>query len=188
MALAKRALKALPSESSKELQSLEIGDFVQIQNQTGNLPNKWLSTGVVSEVLPHRQYNIDVDGSRRIILRNRLFLRKRLPVTRKNDFAQDFDVPDIPLVRGTIQSSGSEDVAEPTIQHDRNIVVPPPVSPNENTASDVPIPPATTDMPAIPLRRSNRQRVERKLFSAKMHGKTSWFFMNIRKSPKSIHF
>ena len=40
MALAKRALKALPSEG-KELQPLEIGDCVQIQNQTGNHPHKW---------------------------------------------------------------------------------------------------------------------------------------------------
>ena len=171
MALAKRALKALPSES-KELQPLEIGDCVQIQNQTGNHPNKWLSTGVVSEVLPHRQYNIVVDGSRRITLRNRRFLRKILPVTRKNDFAPDFDVPDIPLVRETIQPSEPEDVAEPTMQHDRNIVVPPSVSPNGNTSNEVPIPPVTTEMPAVPLRRSTRPRVERKLFSARMHGKT----------------
>ena len=93
-------------------------------------------------------------------------------MTRKNDFAPDFDVPDIPLVRETIQPSEPEDVAEPTMQHDRNIVVPPSVSPNENTSNEVPIPPVTTEMPAVPLRRSTRPRVERKLFSARMHGKT----------------
>ena len=167
----KSALKGLPSES-KELLPLKIGDCVQIQNQTGNHPNKWLSTGVVSEVLPHRQYNIVVDGSRQITLQNRRFLRKILPVTRKNDFAPDFDVPDIPLVRETIQPSEPEDMAKPTIQHDRNIVMPPLVTPNENTANDVPIPPVNTDMPAVSLRQSTRQRVEPKLFSARIHGKT----------------
>ena len=89
-------------------------------------------------------------------------------MTRKNDFAPDCDVPDIPIVRETIQPSETEDVAEPTIQHVRNIVVPPLVIPNENTANDVFIPPVPTDMPAVPLQRSTRQRVERKLFSARM--------------------
>ena len=56
MALAKRVLKpaSLPHDK-RELHPLEIGDSVQIQNQTGAHPNKWSNTGVVSEVLPYRQ-------------------------------------------------------------------------------------------------------------------------------------
>ncbi len=68
MALAKRALEAVVEK--RELKPLGVGDYVQIQNQSGNHPTKWDCTGVVSEVLPHRQYNIVVDGSRRITLRN----------------------------------------------------------------------------------------------------------------------
>ena len=80
-ALAKRALKEIETEK-KELKPLCVGDSVQIQNQSGNHPNKWFSTGVIAEVLPNRQYQVVVDGSRRISLRNRRFLKKILPISR----------------------------------------------------------------------------------------------------------
>ena len=49
---------------------------MRIQNQSGNDPNKWDKTGVVVEVKQHDQYVIRVDGSGRVTLRNRKFLRK----------------------------------------------------------------------------------------------------------------
>ena len=56
MALAKRVCKPTTlHENKRELSPLEIGDSVQIQNQTGTHPSKWSNTGVVSEVLPYRQ-------------------------------------------------------------------------------------------------------------------------------------
>ena len=79
-ALAKRAL--VPTPAGKELGLLAIGDSVQVQNQVGNHPNKWYSTGVIAEVLPDRQYRVILDGSRRVTLRNRRFLKKILPVSR----------------------------------------------------------------------------------------------------------
>ena len=81
-ALAKRVLKTTPS-SGKILEPLKVGESVQLQNQSGNKPNKWHNTGIVSECLPHRQYNVIVDGSRRVTLRNRRFLKPILPVTRR---------------------------------------------------------------------------------------------------------
>lgn len=57
MALAKRAIKSVTDDKS-ELQPLKVGDCVQIQNQAGTHPTKWFNTGVISEVLPHRQYNV----------------------------------------------------------------------------------------------------------------------------------
>ena len=56
---------------------------MQIQNQSGTRPLKWHNTGYITETLPHRQYRVVVDGSRRITLRNRRFLKKILPVCRK---------------------------------------------------------------------------------------------------------
>ena len=47
----------------------------------------------------------------------------------------------IDIVSETIHLSEPEDVAEPTMQHDWNIVVPPLVIPNKNTSNEVPIPP-----------------------------------------------
>ena len=55
------------------------GDYVRIQNLTGNNPRKWDKTGKVVEVRQHDQYAIRVDGSGRITLRNRKFLRKFTP-------------------------------------------------------------------------------------------------------------
>ena len=63
---------------TKILQSLIVGDTVSIQNQTGNQPKKWNSTGRIVEVLPHRKYRVLKDGSQRVTDRNRKFL-KRIP-------------------------------------------------------------------------------------------------------------
>jgi len=78
----KRHQQACRSKPTKQLTSLDIGDTVSIQNQTGNTPLRWEKTGVISERLPHRQYRIVVDGSRRTTLRNRQFLRPIQPETR----------------------------------------------------------------------------------------------------------
>ena len=64
------------SEHTKHLAPLKVGDFVRIQNQTGPYPTKWGRTGVIIEVRQFDQYVIRVDGSGRVTLRNRKFLRK----------------------------------------------------------------------------------------------------------------
>ena len=69
------------SEHTKSLPPLKVGHLVRIQNQSGNSPRKWSRTGVVVEVLQHDQYRIKVDGSNRLTLRNRKFLRRFLPVS-----------------------------------------------------------------------------------------------------------
>ena len=61
---------------SHELKPLSVGDMVCVQNQTGSHPNKWDKTGVVMQVGENNQYPVRIDGSRRLTLRNRQFLRK----------------------------------------------------------------------------------------------------------------
>ena len=68
------------TEHTKRLPQLQIGDTVRIQNQVGPSPNKWDKTGVVTETRPYDQYCIRVDGSGRVTIRNRKFLRKYTPV------------------------------------------------------------------------------------------------------------
>ena len=68
------------SEHTKRLPALFVGDCVRIQNQTGPQPNKWDKTGSVVEVRQFDQYVVRVDGSGRMTLRNRKFLRKYVPV------------------------------------------------------------------------------------------------------------
>ena len=82
-AYAKRQLRQDPRLTDRVLEDLKIGDAVQIQNQTGNRPRKWYATGIIVECLPHRQYKVIVDGSRRLTLRNRKFLRRIDPTCRK---------------------------------------------------------------------------------------------------------
>jgi hypothetical protein len=53
---------------------------VRLQNQTGPYPNKWDKTGLIVEVRQFDQYVVRVDGSGRVTLRNRKFLRKYAPV------------------------------------------------------------------------------------------------------------
>ena len=64
------------SEHTKALTPLKIGDRVRLQNQTGNYPKKWDRTGVVVEVKQFHQYLVRIDGSGRLSLRNRQFLRR----------------------------------------------------------------------------------------------------------------
>ena len=68
------------SEHTRSLPPLVVGDCVRIQNQTGPHPTKWDKTGMVIEVRQYDQYVVRVDGSGRVTLRNRKFLRKYLPV------------------------------------------------------------------------------------------------------------
>ena len=67
------------ARNTKRLQSLPIGTQVAIQNQSGRYHTKWDKTGVVVEVKPHEQIVVKVDGSRRLTLRNRRFVRELDP-------------------------------------------------------------------------------------------------------------
>ena len=82
-ALRKRHIKTHEywSEHTRRLPALAVGDYVRIQNQTGQHPNKWDRTGTVVEVKQHDQYQVKVDGSGRVTLRNRRFLRKFTSIT-----------------------------------------------------------------------------------------------------------
>ena len=68
------------SEHTRSLPPLVVGDYVRIQNQMGPHPTKWDKTGMVIEVRQFDQYVVRVDGSGRVTLRNRKFLRKYTPV------------------------------------------------------------------------------------------------------------
>ena len=68
------------SEHTQRLPPLKVGDHVRVQNQMGNFPLKWDKTGIIVEVRQFDQYLVKIDGSNRVTLRNRKFLRKFLPI------------------------------------------------------------------------------------------------------------
>ena len=68
------------TEQTKRQPPLSVGDHMRIQNQVGSHPLKWDKTGIVIEFRQFDRYAIIVDGSGRVTLRNRRFLRKFEPV------------------------------------------------------------------------------------------------------------
>ena len=64
---------------SHSLPPLLVGDVVQVQNQRGKDPLRWDRSGIVVESLGNQQYTVKMDGSGRVTLRNRRFLRKIEP-------------------------------------------------------------------------------------------------------------
>ena len=64
---------------SRDLPKLSVGERCFVQNQTGPSPIKWDRTGIITEVNPHDQYTIKIDGSGRLTTRNRKFLRQFQP-------------------------------------------------------------------------------------------------------------
>lgn len=67
------------TRGTRALPELSAGDHVIVQNQQGQHPTKWDRSGIVVEVRGNHQYIIKIDGSGRLTLRNRQFLRKATP-------------------------------------------------------------------------------------------------------------
>ena len=73
-----RTTEALQA-GSRPLRPLSVGERVFLQNQQGPHPTKWDRSGIIVESLCHDQYRVKVDGSGRLTLRNRRFLRAYTP-------------------------------------------------------------------------------------------------------------
>ena len=68
------------SKHTRDLPQLKPGQNIFIQNQqgTGKLSKRWDRTGLVVENDGHDKYTVKVDGSGRVIQRNRRYLRLSL--------------------------------------------------------------------------------------------------------------
>ena len=75
-----RTTEAL-NKNAKNLSPLKLGDKVFVQNQRGSHPTKWDASGTVMDAGQHDQYTVKIDGTGRVTLRNRRFLRKFTPAT-----------------------------------------------------------------------------------------------------------
>ena len=73
-----RSTEALDMHA-RSLAPLSLGDKVFLQNQRGSHPKKRDKSGTVVELGNYDQYWVKVDGSGRLTLRNRRFLRKFVP-------------------------------------------------------------------------------------------------------------
>ena len=160
-ALRNRHVKAIESydEHAKELPELEEGDYVAVQNGKGSHPKRWDRTGRIMHKFPFRQYNVKIDGSNRLTLRNRKFLRKIEPVCAHRP-------PPPSRTAMPPESQPKSSSAEP-LQSDGHLQqhLSSPSHPVVDIAPDISI------EPIEPVRRSGRERRPRELFQANMQGK-----------------
>ena len=131
------------SRDTKRLPPLIVGDLVRLQNQTGPHPLKWDRTGRVIEVKQFDQYVVKVDGSGRVTLRNRKFLRKYVPVHPPlppfSDFTRSVPGPVVP----TAQTFSPQPAISPTSSG--------PEAPGSAPPSDPPVTaPDPHDAPDLP--------------------------------------
>jgi hypothetical protein len=98
---------------SRPLRPLNPGDTVFIQNQQGNNPTKWDRSGIVVESIGNDQYRIKVDGSGRLTLRNRRFIRAYTPVTTS--------IVRQPVALPTFQSADTAPPSSPLVPTDPNL-------------------------------------------------------------------
>ena len=89
-----RTTEALQA-GSRPLRPLSVGERVFLQNQQGPHPTKWDRSGIIVESLCHDQYRVKVDGSGRLTLRNRRFLRAYTPAM-PNILRQQPESPPLP--------------------------------------------------------------------------------------------
>ena len=124
---------------SRPLRPLLVGERVFLQNQQGPHPTKWDRSGVIVESLSHDQYPVKVDGSGRLTLRNRRFLRAYTPATPTIQTHQPFVKPSGVNKKHERPSPVGPDlgVSSPT----------PAVAPNSNPTDRAQSPPTTASPP-----------------------------------------
>ena len=172
LALQKRNSKIAEQYNAhtRALTELDINDHVAVQNQHGSYPRRWDKTGKVVEKLEHRQYNIRMDGSGRITLRNRKFLKKIEPICsdpplrlhERTSYGGDF-IPSDHLSRNSNRSDVSVrtvDMAPVDMEHG---------SPSTLSPERVVMP--IQDTPVTPsVRRSTRMKQPRELLTMNPYG------------------
>lgn len=140
----------------RDLNELNVGDSVAVQNQQGPRPSQWEKTGTVIEKLPDRQYRVLVDGSRRTSLRNRRFLRV-IP----NIIRNQHDLEPLPEI---LETNPASDHSPPVITTTPEGT---PATPDDDTSEAATPPPLQnaptqqhlTDAPrTVSLRRSTRTK------------------------------
>ena len=177
------------SEKTRPLSQLSPGQAVYIQNQRGmgKAGKRWDRSGVVLEDNGYDKYTVKVDGSGRVIDRNRKYLRSFTPEnshllkgpsaqTQKSQVS-DYDQVDRPPV--TVQSPGAEQPS-PVIEHvlpaAPQMTEPPDGVESSQNLGPAPatipvhVPDATVmSEPVVQLRRSTRVRRENSKYSKDLY-------------------
>ena len=138
--------------SAKLLQPLSVGDRVYIQNQAGRYATKWDKTGQIVETHQNDQYVVKVDGSGRLTLRNRKFLK----LATHHRLHGEPQVNPSPVVDQSPTKSSPDVTKSPTLLQP---ALPPtepgtsiePDSMLQSSSDPVPIPIVDDDVPSTPV-------------------------------------
>ncbi len=157
------------SAHARPLQPLTVGDKVFIQNQHGNSPTKWDKSGTVMESIGHDQYWVKVDGSGRLTLRNRRFLRVFTPATPTIAFPPDVTPPCVstPAAKhapATTSNPSPTPTALTSLNPERQ-ATPSHIAPELADRTSVPLLPEPEPCPASPIcQRSRRTPQPRRIY------------------------
>lgn len=154
------------TQHTRPLKPLAVGTSVMIQNQTGNHPTKWDTTGRIIEVKAFHQYLVRVDGSGRITLRNRKFLRAFTPL---HDHLPNYLPPSaqpstaVPAPSEVSDSPAEQSGPTPPIPPETLTTPPRPPSPGPPTPDPPrqPAPRPTTPDPPLPDRRASSRQTRK---------------------------
>ena len=146
----------LLNEHTKVLPSLNMGDCVSVQNQCGPRAKKWDKTGLVVETLPHQQYRVRVQGSGRITLRNRQYLRKIIPL--QSALSIPLPIVEVAVPSQTVSETPADHVEQPEVMDDQNddSQIPQPTLSGPTVASP-PAPTLALSIPMSPYEQSTEQ-------------------------------
>ena len=192
-ALAKRHLTSIESynRNTHPLPPLKVGDYVIVQNQSGNHPLRWDKTGRIVDTHAHGQYIIRLDGSGRCTLRNRRFLRQCNPFCKDSPVMPESVYTKTPVPETNISSghhpAGNLFTPISDLQTTTPTIPDPPCEQNNSTdlrevnpttvpeatndmGTDKPTPSSTVNPP--PPRRSQRQRKPRRVLSLTLQGQS----------------
>ena len=150
---------------SRPLRPLAIGARVFLQNQKGASSTKWDRSGTVGDVPGYDQYRVKVDGSGRLTLRNRRFLRAYTPATPSTQQSPaESPLPTSsaerqhskPHLRSTVVPPHPEDTSQhqQTSPRDTPIAGPTPIDSHPDQELLSVLPPAIPNIPLAPASQS----------------------------------
>ena len=167
-------------DKSKELPPLREGDNVFVQNQDKSIarPTKWDRQGRIIAAKDNDQYIVKIDGSGRLTLRNRRFLKKFQ--LRSDVVPLEPVIPRSAAPRSTTyeddlmnqeETNGSDEFIGRIDEPDSSPV--PDLSPPDSSSPvsvTAPVVPSQGSSPVLALRKSTRTREQRKLYDASTGG------------------
>ena len=139
-----RSMERLNTKA-RNLAPLCPGERVFVQNQTGSHPTKWDRSGIVMDAQGNDQYLVKIDGSGRLTIRNRRFLRQYTAASPTIRCPQPLPIQDNQVndwFQGRTKEQLSRTVQPPALNMPDEPIVSPSV--NRETPAALSEPPQTT--------------------------------------------